>query len=298
MNKGVVVGLRNLYYALLEDDPISGSPSYDIPVRVPGIIKATMNPNGSVDTLFAEDGPYETAANTGKISLELNVADLPLDVQAAWLGHTKQGGILIRKGTDIPPWLAIGYVTTKSNGHNRYTWLAKGKFAEQEQANETKGENINFQTPTITGSFVKRNCDGEWIRQADEDDDDYVASIGANWFLSVTGGVVDNTAPSLSSSVPANAATDVAVDSAIVLTFDKALLLSTVTLGNIFVVKDTDGSIIDGALTINEAKKIVTFTPSTTLAAATKYRLIISDNVKSAWGIALASPIVYAFTTA
>jgi len=114
-----------------------------------------------LETLFAEDGPYETATTKGQITLEINVADLPLDVQAAWLGHSKEGGVLKRCASDIPPWLAIGFRSLKSNGKYRYTWLNKGKFSLPEQANETRGDSVNFQTPTIQGSFVKRDCDDE-----------------------------------------------------------------------------------------------------------------------------------------
>lgn len=183
MAKGVAIGLSNVVYALLTKDE-AGTPkaTYETPVRIPGAISATVNPNTSEETLFADDGPYESAVTLGAISLELNVADLDLETQAKLFGHTYENGILIRKGADAPPWVAIGFKSLKSNGKYRYTWLAKGKFTLSEQSIETRGDSVTFQTPTANGSFVKRECDDEWERHIDEDDTSFTPEMGTNWF--------------------------------------------------------------------------------------------------------------------
>lgn len=191
MAKGVAIGLRQLTVALLKTDPLEGKATYDPPKRIPGAITANINPNASNETLFADDGPYETATTIGGIDLELNVADLDLETQALLLGHTiDSNGVLIRKAGDTPPWLAVGFKSLKSNGSYRYTWLAKGKFGLQEQNNETKGDSITFNTPTINGSFVKRECDDEWERHIDEDSTNYTPEQGANWFNNPYGDAV------------------------------------------------------------------------------------------------------------
>lgn len=298
MGKGIPIGLKDLYYAILQDDPAAGgTPSYEAPVKIAGAITANVNPNASNETLFADDGPYETASTIGQITLELNVADLPLAAQAVLLGHEKVGGVLKRKAGDIPPWVAIGFRSLKSNGSYRYTWLNKGKFSLPEQANETKGDSVNFQTPTITGAFVKRDCDDEWERHTDEDDIDYVASIGANWFTDPVG-TADTTPPEVSSTIPAADATGVAVNSSITINFNEALMASSVTRDNIFIMKDLDGAKVAGALAIDAARKQVTFTPTANLTAATAYRLIITTNVKDIYGNKLVTPYVSTFTTA
>lgn len=179
-----IIGLRNLVFAELKTDPaVGGTATYGVPQLIAGAISANINPNASSSTLFADDGPYETATTIGEISLEMNVADLPLEVQAKLFGHTlTEDGVLIRKGSDIPPWVAVGFKSLKSNGKYRYTWLAKGKFGLPEQNNETKGDSVNFQTPTASGSFVKRECDDEWERHIDEDAANFNSSMAANWF--------------------------------------------------------------------------------------------------------------------
>lgn len=178
------IGLRDVYYALLKEDPADGVAKYEDPVRMVGAMSANINPNTSTSTLFADDGPADSAATLGEITLELNLSDIGLKTQAVILGHTYENGVLKKKGTDVPPWLAIGFRTLKSNGKYRYYWLNKGKFSIPEDDLATKGDSIEFKTPTITGAFVKRDSDDEWERVGDEDEEDFTADMKANWFKS------------------------------------------------------------------------------------------------------------------
>lgn len=295
MGKGVPIGVSNLMYAILTSDPATGTAVYEAPVSMPGIMSVKINPNASNETLFADDGPYDIASTIGKIDVELKTADLDLTIQAALLGHTLAGGVLIRKASDIPPYVAIGFKSLKSNGKYRYTWLAKGKFGASEQSNETKGDSVNFQSPTITGGFLKRDCDQEWERHIDEDHVDYVPTMGANWFTNPYGGTPDTTAPT-ATVVPADAATNVAKNTTIVWTFNEALALSTVTTAN-FMVMTTAGVNIPGTLSINTDRTIVTFTPTLALAGATSHTAVVTTGVKNLGGIALADPLLTDFTT-
>jgi phi13 family phage major tail protein len=298
MSTGVPISVKNLYYALLQSDPTSGSPSYAAPVRIPGVIKITINPNASNETLFAEGGPYETASTIGQITVEMNITDLPLEVQAVLLGHTMQGAIMLRKAGDVPPWVAIGFQSPKSNGKNRYTWLAKGKFAIPEHGGETKTDKINFQTSTIQGSFVKRDCDDEWERHLDEDSTDFTADMATNWFNDPLGGSADATAPTLSSVVPTDGATGVAANTTIVWTFNEALQLSSINSDNFIVIKDSDGTTKAGVLSVNSGHTIVTFTPTGNFTAGAAYTAVVTTSVKNAYGLKIAAAQVCNFSIA
>jgi phi13 family phage major tail protein len=292
----VQIGLSHLYYALLITDPIGGTPTYATPVRIANAIMANVNPNTNSETLFADDGPSEVATTLGNIDLEINVADLDLDTQAAILGHTISAGVLFRKAADTPPWLAIGFKSLKSNGKYRYTWLAKGKFQLQEQANETKGDTINFQTPTINGSFVKRDSDDEWERHIDEDHIDYVASMGTNWFTSPLQ-TSDSTPPTVDSFSPLDGAVGVAVDVEPVITFDEPMALSTLTTDNIFLTVVSTGAPVAITLAVDAAREVVTITPDANLTGSTEYRINITTAVKDIYGNALAAHNHAEFTT-
>ncbi len=191
MPKGVPIGLTNLVYAILESDtaPEGTSPGaavYDESVRVLGAITANFSPNASNDTLFADDGPYETASTLGAMTLELNVADLPPVNRAELLGATYDvnTGLLIHTADDIPPYVAVGMSVKKSNGASRLIWYLKGKFSAPDDNNQTKAESINWNTPTISGNFLKRDADNQWRVSAETDDTNVPEAIKASWFVS------------------------------------------------------------------------------------------------------------------
>lgn len=292
---GVQVGLKNLYYAVLTKDDATGV-SYLAPVKIAGAINAKISPKSNTEVLYADDGPDETATALGEIDVEFEAKDISLADQAALLGHSIVGGVMLKKATDVAPYVALGFMSKKSNGQYRYIWLTKGMFALPDQEYATGEDKPKFQTPKLKGTFVKRAYDDLWQRIADEDHPDYVASIGANWFNSVEG-TADTTPPTVT-VVPANNATGVAVGASVNWTFSEAILASQVSDSNFFLIKDSDGSAVAGTLSINTARTVVTFTPGANLSAATAYRAICTKDVCDLAGNRLAANSVTKFTTA
>lgn len=186
------IGCDNLVYATMTtEDTITTPPEYGEVVKAPGVISVNINPNGAQETLFADDGPMDTAATLGKIDVAINKAELTSKNKADLLGHSidSNGGVLYGD-SDIAPWTAIGFRTLKSNGNYRYVWLYKGKFTEPEDNNETKGDSINFQTDTINGQFMKLTypvtVDGKqkrlWKYEIDQDSEGVKDTVINSWF--------------------------------------------------------------------------------------------------------------------
>lgn len=189
MAKGVMVGLTNLHYAVMTDDKVAvnevpGETTYEASKRIPGAISANFSPNASNDTLFADDGPYDTASTLGAMTLELNVADIPAEDRAILLGATydTETGVLKHSSEDIPPFVAVGMSIKKSNGADRLIWYLKGKFTAPDDNNQTKADSINWNTPTISGNFLKRESDNLWRVSVDTDDEKVQAATKNNWF--------------------------------------------------------------------------------------------------------------------
>lgn len=191
MSKAVAIGLSNLVYAIMVSDtpPTAvgagdGAALYDSSVRVLGAISATFSPNASNDTMFADDGPYETASTLGAMTLELNVADIPPEQRAELLGatyNTTTGG-LSHSSDDIPPYVAVGMAVKKSNGSSRYIWYLKGKFSMPDDNNQTKADSVNWNTPTITGNFLKRDADNKFRDSIETDDLNVKQATVDAWF--------------------------------------------------------------------------------------------------------------------
>lgn len=186
------IGVSNFHYAIMTtEDTLTTPPTYDAVKSAPGIMSININPNASVDTLFADDGPFETATTIGQVEVEVQKNNLSTENKADLLGKTidAKGG-LISSSTDIPPWVAIGFRSLKSNGKYRYCWLYKGKFQDPEDNNETKGDSINWQSDTITGNFVRlvyeQTYQGRTIApykyEMDEDDEDIDTATITGWF--------------------------------------------------------------------------------------------------------------------
>lgn len=274
-----LIGFDMLHYALLSDDNVTtGIATYTTPQRIVGAVSANVNPNSSVDTLFADNGPMDTASSLGKIDLELGAAEFTNAVQATILGHTYINGMLVRKGNDIAPWVAIGGRCLKSNGAYRYFWLVKGKMQDPEAKHETKSDKVNFQTPTLKGSFVRRDCDDFWIVEYDTDSAEFLQSVVDLWFTKV---VDISDLPLGCTVVPADGAMNVDVGSAVVVTFSKALANSGLASTTNFTIATSaaPGTPITSTVTIDAALKVVTITPSAALIANTEYTVTIKTAV-------------------
>jgi len=184
------IGCDNAVVAKLTEG-VDGTPTYSEVLALPGLIKMSVNPNASLDTLFFDDGPGDTAATTGKIEVEFEKNALSIAEKAYILGHTLDANeVLIYGANDVPVWLALGFRSLKANGTYIYVWLLKGKFSDPETQNETKGDSISFQTDTIKGQFVKLNkgytIGGKTIKpykmEADEENEGTLPATLASWF--------------------------------------------------------------------------------------------------------------------
>ncbi|GAB6931590.1 hypothetical protein JCM10914A_55730 [Paenibacillus sp. JCM 10914] len=180
----VPVGLQDIYYAKLIKDDKTGV-EYDTPIPMLPAITANVTPTVNSATLNGNDGPIVTANALGPITVEIGVAALPLAMQADLLGSTIDAdGLLHDGGDDQAPEVALGYRRSMSDGSFVYIWLLKGKFQLPAEEAQTKQDDINFQTPTITATFLKRLYDGRWRTRAESSNPDSAAKI-ATWFDAV-----------------------------------------------------------------------------------------------------------------
>jgi hypothetical protein len=108
-----------------------------------------------------------------------------------------------------------------------------------------------------------------------------------------TGTTIDTTRPTVSSTVPANAATGVGIGGNIAVTFSEAINPSTITTTT-FTLKQ-GSTVVSGAVTSLGAT--ATFNPAANLAASLVYTATITTGVTDLAGNAMASTYVWSFTT-
>ena len=110
-----------------------------------------------------------------------------------------------------------------------------------------------------------------------------------------TGTTADTTAPTVSSTIPANAATGIAVNANTTATFSEAMDPLTITTAT-FTLKQ-GATVVSGAVT-SPSTTTATFNPNSNLANNTTYTATVTTGVKDLAGNALASDYVWSFTTA
>ena len=164
-----LVGLKHIYYAPLLTDTAAdgdtpGSTTYGTPKKIGNAISIEANPTTQTATLFGDDMAVDSTIALQDVSVTLETTDIPLADQAILLGHTYDSvsGSLTCKGSDTAPDVAILFESDKHDGGTRCVKLLKGKFAPSQETINTKGDNLDYQVPQITGTFVSRQSDGAW----------------------------------------------------------------------------------------------------------------------------------------
>ena len=291
--KSAKVGLSNLHYAICTSDTAAGV-TYEAAVLFAGSIEAKVTVESNEANEFSDNVLSDTAYGAVKVTVELTQKDVDLETQAALLGHTLNGGVLVVNGNDVAPYVAIGFEALKNNGKKRFVWLLKGKFAEIDEGAKSKTATAELQQQTLKGTFGGLEYNSDVIRKTDEDVAGYIPAVGINWYTDGPFGSADTTPPTVV-CVPADNATGVAVNANVVLTFNEAINTSSLIVGESFMLQKADGTQVVGVGVWNAGNTVYTFTPAVSMSGS--YEVIVTRAVKDLSGNKLASVNVFNFTT-
>ncbi len=157
------IGLSNLIYSNLTEAQ-DGTPSYDGAKSLGKAVSANVSITNNSATLYADDvlAESDTSFQSGTITCGVDEdADATF---APLLGHTITEGVVVKKSTDVAPFVGVGRIITKMVSGVLYykaEVLFKVKFAEPSQDDQTKGESIEFSTSEIEGNIATL-ADGKW----------------------------------------------------------------------------------------------------------------------------------------
>lgn len=150
------IGLDKLYYAPITEGE-NGEETYGTPTKLAEAISVDMSIDVNEATLYADDGISESAREFSGGSITLNTNDIAASNLAAILGATvDQNGVLVQTSEDTPKPVAIAFKAKKANGKYRYFWIYRVLFGTPSTSLQTKGDSIDFQTPTIEGTIMPR----------------------------------------------------------------------------------------------------------------------------------------------
>ena len=158
------IGLNNFKYSKLTE--ADGVASYDGAKVLGKAIDCKVAIEKYEAELYADDTLAESDYTFKKGTITLTIDEDDDTIFAELLGHSVDGDEMVRKDTDIAPYVGVGRILTKIvNGVYKYKveFLPKVKFSEPEQEESTKGDSIEFKTPSIEGTVLKLE-DGTWSR--------------------------------------------------------------------------------------------------------------------------------------
>lgn len=183
---GYYVGVLDLFFAVMTgDDTSAGAPTYDTPEVLAKSIEVTITPRYREGSLYASNHAVRREKRIDGYDMSMNVDQVSASVRQKITGrHVDSKGVQIVKGTQIAPYVAVGFARTKDDNTQELWWIYKGKFAESENSAKTSGENIEYQTPTLTAQFDRRIYDDALAAIVDSDTEGAESVVSA-WFEKV-----------------------------------------------------------------------------------------------------------------
>ena len=184
------IGLDKLYYSKITEDA-EGQETYGTPKPLAKAMTAELSVELAEATLYADDGAAEVVKEFQSGTLSLGVADIGTEIAEDLTGATIDGNkVLVSTSEDGADPVAVGFRAKKSNGKYRYFWLYRVKFGIPATNLTTKGDSIEFSTPTIEGTVMRRNKPDTlgkhpWKSEVNEDDTGVPASVISDWYKSV-----------------------------------------------------------------------------------------------------------------
>lgn len=180
------IGLRNFRYAELNDD----DETYGTPSTLAGAIECKVSLNIANAKLHADDTVKENIDEFIDGTITMGVDDDDDSIFSPLLGEKTEEYTLAGSSTkttvyksnseDVAKYIGFGQVVPKIVNHKRVykvEWFPKVKFKPYVTDKKTKGDSLEFTTPSIEGSIVT-NKDNDWRKRATFDNE-----TDANTFL-------------------------------------------------------------------------------------------------------------------
>lgn len=157
------IGMRYPVASPISAETAGAEPTYGTGLVVGHAITGNLTINRNDNPLYGDDVIVENDNGITSMSLELGVDDLEPSVREALLGLKKKAST----GTSVPdvyydtaasaPYVGFGYIRVRrKDGETKFQaiWLHKVSFSETAENSQTKGESIEWQTPTLTGRVM------------------------------------------------------------------------------------------------------------------------------------------------
>lgn len=163
-----MIGLTNIWFSELTE-AADGTATYAGARNLGKAVSCAVDITNNEATLYGDDALAESDTSFASGTITLGVTDDDDTVFAPLLGHSIDAeGEVIKTSTDVAPYVGVGRIVTKMvNGAYKYKveFLYKVKFGEPSKDENTKGESIEFATPTVEGVVAALgDVNGTWSK--------------------------------------------------------------------------------------------------------------------------------------
>lgn len=180
----VKYNLKNVYYALLNEDPTTGAVTYGTPKRFPGAVSLGLDPEGENNPFYADGIAYYVVAGNDGYSGDFEMARVIDDFKVDVLGYVTDENDVMVELADVeakPFALMFQFDGDKYNvRHVMYNCTCERPNVES----QTKEENVEVQTETINITAKPIVKDDKLLVKA-ETTADTNATAYESWFSAV-----------------------------------------------------------------------------------------------------------------
>jgi phi13 family phage major tail protein len=278
----VSIGLDSVWFAKVTQDDADGYIT-DTPQFLAPVAELTGDINTSEAIMYFDNLALEQLMAEGETVREFDLQGMAPELEALLSGdnfNAADGSYTDRSDPTLAPYFAVGYRSKKSNGSYRYFWFYKGKFAKPKKDEKSQSDSADAMTTKLTYTAVKTryqftqaNSVTDGAKRFYKDEDTSNVSV-TGWFSAVQ--TPDATAPSaiaLSSSVPADEATGIAVGDNITLTFNNPIKSGAIY--GVTLLDDTP-ELVPLAASLSGSRLVITLDPTSDLDAATVYQIVVA----------------------
>ncbi|MCY8123238.1 phage tail protein [Bacillus spizizenii] len=177
-------GLDMFHIALLKEDSLERL-EYETPERLPGAVNVSVDPKSEQNPFYADNGTYDIINSLGDIDVDMELADLPLEIQERIYGLEEENGVQFSSKNDQAAYLALAFRAKVSNSDSyRYYWLLKGMPSLLPTEHKTDEGSADPQTTKVTLKFMPVDYGKKrWKAQAQDGVKTFMG--GAEWFKQV-----------------------------------------------------------------------------------------------------------------
>lgn len=152
------IGIKGLTYAPYTSGGAGSAITYGTGVALTDyMIRADVSEERSDVKFYADDHQIDAENSMTGMSVSLELSNMTDALDEAFLGHVAGTGSALNVTDAAAPFVGVGFIRKERfKGTVTYHayWVYKVQFSKDSDSSQTKGDSVDFQTETITGSAV------------------------------------------------------------------------------------------------------------------------------------------------